>query len=48
VLDLYNKNFNKTPPVKTEILLHASVEVVHPQELEPFAVTKVIDPQEAT
>jgi hypothetical protein len=47
VLDFYNKNFNKISPVETEvIIMHASVEVVHPQEMEPFDVTEVIDRQE--
>jgi hypothetical protein len=47
VLDFYNKNFKKTPPVETEVLLpHASAEVVPPQEMEIFAVAEVIDPQE--
>jgi hypothetical protein len=48
VLDFYNKTFTKTSPVETEIILpHASAEVVHPQEMEPFAVTEFIDHQEA-
>jgi hypothetical protein len=48
VLDFYNKNFKNTSPVETEVILHhASAEVVHPQEMELFAVTVVIDPQEA-
>jgi hypothetical protein len=34
--------------VETEVMLHhASAKVVHPQELEPFVVTEVVDPQEA-
>jgi hypothetical protein len=33
--------------VETEVvLLHARAEVVHPQEMEPFVVAEVIDPQE--
>jgi hypothetical protein len=48
VLDFYNKTFKKTSPVKTKVVLpHASAEVVHPQEMEYFAVAEVIDPQEA-
>jgi 3-isopropylmalate dehydratase small subunit len=48
VLDFYNKTFSKTSPVDTDIILpHASAEVVHHQEMEPFAMTEVIDPQEA-
>jgi hypothetical protein len=34
--------------VETQVILHhASAEVVHPQEMEYFAVAEVIDPQEA-
>jgi hypothetical protein len=34
--------------VETEVILpYASVEVVHLQEMEPFAVANIIDPQEA-
>jgi hypothetical protein len=48
VLDFYNKTFKKTSHVETEVVLrHASAEVVHHQEMEPFAVAEVIDPQEA-
>jgi hypothetical protein len=48
VFDFYNKNFKKTSPVETKVVLpHASTEVVHPQEMGPFAVTEVINPQEA-
>jgi hypothetical protein len=48
VLDFYNKTFNKTSPVETHVILpHASAEVVHPQEMEPFAVAEVIDLREA-
>jgi hypothetical protein len=50
VLAFYSKTFNKTSPVETEVVLpHASAEVVHHQEMEPFyvAVAEVIDPQEA-
>jgi hypothetical protein len=48
VLYFYNKTFKKTSRVKTQVILHhASAEVVHPHEMEHFAVAKVIDPQEA-
>jgi hypothetical protein len=48
VLDFYKKTFKKTSPVETQVILpHAGAEVVHPQEMEPFAVVEVIDPQEA-
>jgi hypothetical protein len=48
VLDFYNKTFKKTSPVETQVILrHAIAEVVHPQEMEPFSVTEVIDLQEA-
>jgi hypothetical protein len=48
VLDLYNKTFKKTSPVETQVILpSASAEVVHPQEMEHFAVAVVIDPQDA-
>jgi hypothetical protein len=48
VLDFYNKTFKKTSPVETEVILpRVSAEVVHPQEMEHFAVAEVIDPQEA-
>jgi hypothetical protein len=48
VLELYNKTFKKTSPVETQVILpHASTEVVHLQEMEPFAVAELIDPQEA-
>jgi hypothetical protein len=48
VLDLYNKTFKKKIHVETEVtILHASSEVLHPQDMEPFAVTEVVDPQEA-
>jgi hypothetical protein len=48
MLYFYNKTFKKKSPVETEVILHyASAEVVHPQEMEPFAVAGVIDPQEA-
>jgi hypothetical protein len=48
MLDFFNKTFKKISPVETQVILsHASTEVVHPQEMEPFAVAKVIDPQEA-
>jgi hypothetical protein len=34
--------------VETQVILpHASAEVVHHQEMKPFAVKEVIDPQEA-
>jgi hypothetical protein len=47
VLDFYNRTFRKTSPVETEVILpHASAEVVHPQEMEPFDVAEVIDPQD--
>jgi hypothetical protein len=47
-VDNYNKTFQKTSPVETEIILpHASAEVVHPHEMEPFAAAEVIDPQDA-
>jgi hypothetical protein len=46
VLDFHNKNFKKTSPVETQVILpHASAEVVHPQEMGNFAVAEVIDPQ---
>jgi hypothetical protein len=48
VLDFYNKTFKKTSPVETEVILpRASAEVVHPQEMEPFALAEVTDTQEA-
>jgi hypothetical protein len=48
VLDFYNKTFEKKSPVETEVILpYASAELVHHQEMEPFAVTEVTDPQEA-
>jgi hypothetical protein len=48
VLEFYNKPFKKTSHVETEIIIPCeSAEVVHPQEMEPFAVADVIDPQEA-
>jgi hypothetical protein len=48
VLDFYDKTFNNTSPVETQVILpHASAEVVHPQEMEHFSMTEVIDPQEA-
>jgi hypothetical protein len=48
VLEFYNNTFKKTSPVETQAILpHASAEVVHPQEMEHFAVAEVIDPQEA-
>jgi hypothetical protein len=48
VLDFYNNTFKKTSPVETQAVLHhASAEVVHPQEMEPFAVVEVIDLQKA-
>jgi hypothetical protein len=48
VLDFYNKTFNKTPPVETEVVLPlASAEVVPPLEIKPFAMAEVIDTQEA-
>jgi hypothetical protein len=48
VLDFYNKTFNKTPPLVTEVILsHENAEVVQNQEMEPFSVAEVIDPQEA-
>jgi hypothetical protein len=47
VLDFYNKTFNKTSYVEIEIIIHhVSAEVVHHQEIEPFDVADVIDPQE--
>jgi hypothetical protein len=46
--DFYNKTFKKTSPVETQVILpHASAEVVHPQEMDPFVVAEVIDLQEA-
>jgi hypothetical protein len=43
-----NKTFKKTSPVETAFILPLeSAEVVHPQEMEPFAVAEVIDLQEA-
>jgi hypothetical protein len=48
VLDFYNKTFKKMSPVETEVSLpHSNAEVLHPQEMEPFAMAEVIDPQEA-
>jgi hypothetical protein len=48
VLDFYYKTFKKMSHVETEVILHhASAEVVHPQEMEPFAMADVSDPQEA-
>jgi hypothetical protein len=48
VLNFYNKIFKKTSPVETQVILtHASAEVVHPREMEHFAVAELIDPQEA-
>jgi hypothetical protein len=48
VLDFYNKTFKKTSPVESQVILpHASAEVIHPREMEHFAVAEVIDPQEA-
>jgi hypothetical protein len=48
VLDFYNNNCKKPSRVETEVVLpHASAEVVHPWEMEPFVVAEVIDPQEA-
>jgi hypothetical protein len=48
VLDFYNNTFKKTSPVETQVTLpHASAELVHPQEMEPFSVEEVIDPREA-
>jgi hypothetical protein len=47
VLDFYGKTFKKASPVETEVLPRASTEVLHPQEMEPFHVAEVIDPQEA-
>jgi hypothetical protein len=45
VLDLYNITVKKTSPVETQVILHhASAEVVHPQDMEPFAVAEVIGP----
>jgi hypothetical protein len=39
VLDFYNKTFKKKSPVETKVILsRASAEVVHHQEMEPFAV----------
>jgi hypothetical protein len=47
VLDFYNKTFKKKSSAETEVILHhASAEVVHPQDMEPFAVAEIIDPQE--
>jgi hypothetical protein len=43
-MDLCNKTFKKISPVETEVILpRASAEVLHPQEMEPFAVAEVID-----
>jgi hypothetical protein len=48
VLDFYNKTFKKKSSVGTQVILpHASAEVVHPQEMDPFDVEEVIDPREA-
>jgi hypothetical protein len=48
VLDFYNKKFKKTSPVETEVILHhTSAEVLYHQEMEPFAVAEVFDPQES-
>jgi hypothetical protein len=48
VLDFYKKTFKKTSPVETQVILpHASAEVLHPQEMETFAVAEVIDTREA-
>jgi hypothetical protein len=48
VLDFYNETFKKTSRVEIEVILpRASAEVVHPQEMAPFHVAEVIDPQEA-
>jgi hypothetical protein len=46
-MEFYNKTFKKKTPMENEvILLHASAEVVHPREMEPFDVAEVIDPHE--
>jgi hypothetical protein len=48
VLDFHKKIFKKTSPVENEVILpRASAEVVHPWEMEHFAVAEVIDPQKA-
>jgi hypothetical protein len=48
VLEFYNKKFKKKSPVETQVILpRASTEVVHPQEMEPFYVAEIIDPQKA-